>query len=316
MGGYYLMLHAGRARIAYAESVEQVPANMAEVRPDRHVLGAAPLREDVRARHEKVAADPPAAAEDLPLGAGRGPRGLPRTRWRAPRPGPLLAAASTRWRTSSSSPRSASAPAAGCACSSPAARRSPREIAEFFGAAGLLILEGYGLTETSPVITVNRPDALRPGTVGQPIPGVEVKIADDGEILTRGPHVMKGYYNKPEATAEAIDADGWFHTGDIGVLDARRLPGHHRPQEGHHRHLRAARTSRPSPSRTRSRRNPLIAEIVMIGNKRNFPSALVVPNFDNLEKWAREQGVAFACREELVARAARWSSSTTARCRS
>ena len=146
--------------------------------------------------------------------------------------------------------------------------------------------------------------------MGQPIPGVEVKIAEDGEILTRGPHVMKGYYKSREATAEAIDADGWFHTGDIGVStrDGFLVITDRKKDiivtSG-------GKNIAPQPIENLLKTQPFIAEIVMIGNKRNFPAALVVPNFENLEKWAPREGVAFASREELIAHARGGAPTTT-----
>jgi long-chain acyl-CoA synthetase len=176
-----------------------------------------------------------------------------------------------------------------------------REIAEFFGAAGMLVCEGYGLSETSPVITCNYPGRVKPGTVGLPLEHVEVKIAEDGEILTRGPHVMKGYFKKPEATAEAIEKDGWFHTGDIGFVD----PDGCLVITDRKKDIivtSGGKNIAPQPIENRLKANKFFTEVVMIGNKRNFAAALVVPGFEALEAWAKERGMSTGGREELVRR--------------
>jgi long-chain acyl-CoA synthetase len=160
-----------------------------------------------------------------------------------------------------------------------------REIAEFFLGAGVMIYEGYGLTETSPVIAVNGPGRWRLGTVGRPIPDVEVRIASDGEILSRGPHIMKGYYNKPEATAEAIDQEGWFHTGDIGHLDEDGfLVITDRKKDLIV--LAGGKKAAPQPIENELKKSPFIELPIVLGDRHKFLAAVIVPNFERLREHA------------------------------
>ena len=162
-----------------------------------------------------------------------------------------------------------------------------KSIAEFFHAAGILILEGYGLTETSPVISVNRPDQWKFGTVGTKIEGIEVEIAEDGEILSRGPHIMQGYFNKPEDTAEAIDADGWFHTGDIGQMDADGFLSI-TDRKKNIIVLSNGKNVAPQPIENQLIQSRYINQVMLIGDQQKSISALIVPNFDALKEYAKE----------------------------
>jgi long-chain acyl-CoA synthetase len=173
-----------------------------------------------------------------------------------------------------------------------------KEIAEFFYALGIVILEGYGLTESSPVIAVNTFDHLKFGTVGRPIPGVEVRVASDGEILARGPNIMSGYYKKVEETRETLEG-GWLHTGDIGHLD----------EEGYlvitDRKKDLIVTSggknvAPQPIENMLKQNVYIANAVIIGGSRKFISALIVPDFEKVEAHAQRNGIRFSGRRDLV----------------
>jgi long-chain acyl-CoA synthetase len=173
-----------------------------------------------------------------------------------------------------------------------------RDLAEWYADVGLLICEGYGLTETSPVIAVNTPGAHRIGSVGKPLRNVEVRIADDGEILVRGPSVFRSYWNKPDETRKAF-VDGWFKTGDIGRLD----------EDGFlyvtDRKKDLLKTSggkfiAPQPIEGSLKHHPWIAEAVVVGDRRKFPSVLIFPDFATLETHAWQQGLQFSSREELV----------------
>ena len=295
MAGHYLMLQTGTS-IAYAESIDTVPIDMQLVKPTL-VLSVPRLYEKMYARVLENALSGGAikkqiffwarnvadrwATEKL---AGRTPGGLLGMQYRLAQ---RLVFSKLKARTGGRLRYfvSGGAPLAA-------------EINKFFYAAGLVILEGYGLTETSPVIAVNTPDAFRIGTVGKAFPGVEIMIASDGEICTRGPHVMKGYYNKPEATAEAIDENGWFHTGDIGQLEDGFLRITDRKKD-----IIATAGGKkiaPQPIENKVKTNKYVSQAVMIGDKRKYPVLLVVPNWESLEKWARYKNLIWTDRAQLL----------------
>ena len=174
-------------------------------------------------------------------------------------------------------------------------------IARVFGAAGINVLEGYGLTETSPVVAVGNliTGEMKIGTNGPVLPGVEVKIAEDGEILTKGPNLMMGYYNQPELTAEAIDQEGWFHTGDVGILEeGKYLKITDRKKEIFK--LTGGKYIAPQMLENKLKESILIDQVIVIGDHEKFASALISPNFEYLHDWCYENRIHFIDNNELI----------------
>jgi long-chain acyl-CoA synthetase len=298
MAGHYLMLHCG-ALINYAGGIDTVSADMVERRPTV-MLSVPRLYEKIFARVQESAASGSPIRRRI-------------FRW-ARRIGDCWAEAKVAGRVPARL-RIAHALADRVVYAKLRERTGGRlrffvsggaplnpEIAKFFYAAGLPILEGYGLTETSPVIAVNTFEDYRFGTVGKPIPRSEVRIGPDGEILTRGPHVMRGYYKQPDATSEALSADGWFQTGDIGELSA---DGFLRITDRKKDLIVTAggKNIAPQPVENMVKASRYITNAVMIGDRRSYPIMLLVPNLPVLHEWAKHRGLAVASDAALLARA-------------
>jgi len=283
--------------IAYAESIDKLRDNMKEVNP--HLFGAVPrVYEKIYARvQENLGKSSPGKRKLFARAIDVGKK-IVALKARKETPGFALALQHfTFERLVYRKVRSALGSRFRFAISGGAPLA--RELAEFFWAIGVEIYEGYGLTETSPVIALACPSAWRLGTVGKVVPGVECRIAADGEILTRGPHVMKGYYGKPRETADAIDSEGWFHTGDIGVIDTEGfLSITDRKKEilvnSNGKNIA------PAPIEAFLKSQDFVSLPVIIGDKRKFLSCLIIPNFEKLASWAEGNGLAGRPMEELV----------------
>ena len=297
MAGLYAMLARG-VSIAYAESIDTVAANAMEVRPTT-LCGVPRFFEKVYARvMDNARTQPPLRRAIFHWGLERGMRRARAHFERRPLTGldavqsgiaDRLVGAKIRARVGGNLVR----------CISGGAPLAPK-VLEFFFAVGIPVQEGYGLTETSPVICLNPPDREKPGAVGPPIPGVEVRIGEGGEILTRGPHVMKGYFRNEEATRTAI-RDGWFHTGDVGHLDDQgylvitdRLKDLLVTAGG--------KKVAPQPVEAKLKTSKWVSEAVLLGDRRPFVVCLLVPNFANLEAEARGHGWSFGSLPELLER--------------
>jgi len=297
MFGHYCMLHSG-VIINYAESVDTVATDMQRWRPT--LMASVPrLYEKIYNRVlDAVRAGSPVKRRLFYWGKRIGERAVELRLAGRPLPAALRARLWLADRLIFSKLRARTGGRLRFFISGGAPLSA--DIAKFFHAAGMPILEGYGLTETSPVIAVNTFQHQRLGTVGLPIPEVEVKIAPDGEILTRGPHVMPGYYKKPQATADALDAEGWFHTGDIGLLD----------QDGFLKITdrkkdiivtAGGKNIAPQPIESLAKTSKFVSSAVMLGDRRPFPVMLIVPNFENLSKWAAQEGIQSVDSAALVA---------------
>jgi len=296
LGGYYATMFLG-GTIAYAESIDKVPDNIQEIRPT--VMCSVPrLYEKMHARVLNMVESGPPMKKKLffwSMGVGSEVSKIISAKKEMPAALKIKQKLADKLVFTKLRDRMGGRLRFFVSGGAPLAR----EIAEFFHAAGILILEGYGLTETTPVITANRPDSYKLGSVGQPLANLEVKIAQDGEILVRGPSVMKGYFNRPDDTREVLSDDGWFSTGDIGYLDQDNFL-YITDRKKDIIVTAGGKNIAPQNIENLLKLNRFVEQVCVIGDQRKFLTALVIPSFPDLEAFAAENGVPSDDREALV----------------
>ncbi len=289
----YVMYNHG-AQVAYCSQFDRLPQSMLEVRPTV-IVGVPRVFEKIRQAVEAKAALSPVKKRLLKWAVQLGAKHRD-TIYDGRRPSSAL------WKLADKLIYSKVQAAFGGRVHTFIAGGAPlgMDTTRWFASVGIALYEGYGLTETSPVIALNSPVSHRMGSVGRPLPNVELKFAADGELLVRGPSIFSGYWNKPAENAECFDADGWFHTGDIAHLD----------KDGFlfitDRKKELLKTSggklvAPQPIENKLKASALVAQAALVGDKHKFVSALIAPNFPALEAWARQHGIQAASRAALVA---------------
>ena len=297
MVGHFLATYSG-STIAYAESIETVAENMGEVHPT--VMASVPrLYEKIYAKILANVEDGPGLKRKIFYWAiGVGKQYINAVMYKKPIGGGLKFKRNLAYKLVFS--KLAERVGGNMRFFASGGAPLSKEIAEFFGSAGLMILEGYGLTETSPIISVNEVERFRYGTVGHVLNNVEVKIAEDGEILTRGPHVMIGYFKKEEQTKEVIDKDGWFYTGDIGHIDD---DGFLKITDRKKNIIVTAGGKNIAPQAIEGSLvlNKYIEQALVIGDNRKYCSAVIVPSFETVGAWAKEKELQFETDQQLSA---------------
>ncbi len=289
----YVMYNHG-AQVAYCSQFDKLPQAMREIRPTV-IVGVPRVYEKIRQAVEQKSSQSPVKKRLLAWAIGQGAR-FADTVYNGRQPSSLV------WKLSNKLVYSKVREAFGGRVRIFISGGAPLGIdtARWFASAGIAVWEGYGLTETSPVIALNTPLKRRIGSVGPPLPNIELKFAEDGELLVRGPSVFAGYWHKPAATAECLDAEGWFSTGDIAHLDADSfLFITDRKKE-------LLKTSggklvAPQPIENKLKNNVLVAQAALVGDRHKFVCVLIAPNFAALEDWAGRNGAAASTRSELVA---------------